>query len=220
MTGDPAETGPAVARIVVVATRNAHKLREIREILTGLDLELRSLDAFADVPEVEEDGDTFRANAVKKAAVVAAATGHVVLADDSGLVVPDLGGAPGVRSARYAGEDATDAGNRARLHAEIARAGLERPRAHFRCAIVLVDPSGAVVAEADERCEGRIVTPDRGGGGFGYDPMFLDEELGRTFAEVPAEEKNARSHRGRALRALRGRLADLRRAGGAAADHP
>ena len=193
-------------RTVVVATRNAHKLREIREILDGLGLELRSLDAFTGVPEVEEDGATFRDNALKKAVAVAAATDHWAIADDSGLVVPELNGDPGVHSARYAGEDATDRCNRVKLHEEIARAGLDRPRAHFRCAMVLVDPNGDIVAEADERCEGRIVTEERGDGGFGYDPMFFDEELGRTFAEIPAEVKNARSHRGRALRALRPRL--------------
>jgi XTP/dITP diphosphohydrolase len=193
-------------RILVIASRNRHKIREIREILVGLPVVLRGLDDFEDVPEVVEDGDTFSANARKKAVEVAAATGEWALADDSGLVVPALGGRPGVRSSRYAGEDATDEDNRRLLIREIREAGLERPEAAFRCCAVLARPDGTVLEEVEEGCPGRILGEERGTSGFGYDPLFLDEEIGRTFAEIPAEEKNARSHRARALQALRPRL--------------
>jgi XTP/dITP diphosphohydrolase len=190
-------------RILVIASRNRHKMREMRQILSGLPVELRCIDDFDDVPEVIEDGDTFLANARKKAVEVAAACGEWALADDSGLVVHALDGRPGVYSSRFAGEDATDADNRRRLLEEIASADLELPTAEFRCAVVLAKPDGTVLEELEEGCPGRIVAQERGVSGFGYDPLFLDEELGRTFAEIPAEKKNARSHRARALTAMR-----------------
>jgi XTP/dITP diphosphohydrolase len=193
-------------RILVIASGNRHKVREIRQIVPDLPVVLRCLGDFEDLPEVVEDGDTFLANARKKAVGTARETGEWALADDSGLVVPALGGDPGVRSARYAGEDADDAANRARLIREIRAADLERPAAEFRCAMVLARPDGTVLEEVEEGCTGVILDEERGTSGFGYDPLFLDEELGKTFAEIPAEEKNARSHRSRALRAMRPRL--------------
>jgi XTP/dITP diphosphohydrolase len=193
-------------RILVIASRNRHKVREIRQILPGLPVVLRCIDDFEDVPEVIEDGDTFLANARKKAVEVAAACGEWALADDSGLVVHDLDGRPGVYSSRFAGEDATDADNRRRLLEEIASAGLHLPTAEFRCAVVLAKPDGTVLEELEEGCPGRIVDEERGASGFGYDPLFFDEALGKTFAEIPPAEKNVRSHRARALLAMRPRL--------------
>jgi len=190
-------------RVLVIASRNRHKVREMRQILPGLPVLLRCLDDFADVPEVVEDRDTFLGNARKKAVEVAAATGEWALADDSGLVVHALEGRPGVYSSRFAGEDATDADNRRLLLETIRTRGLERPSAEFRCAVVLARPDGTILEELEEGCPGVILDAERGESGFGYDPVFLDEELGRTFAEIPAEEKNARSHRARALAALR-----------------
>jgi XTP/dITP diphosphohydrolase len=193
-------------RILVIASRNRNKVREIRQILPGVPVVLRGLEDFEDVPEVVEDGDTFLANARKKAVEVALATGEWALADDSGLVVPALEGRPGVRSSRYAGEDATDADNRRLLVEEITSRGLERPAAEFRCAMVLARRDGTVLEAVEESCAGVLVSEERGDSGFGYDPLFLDVELDRTFAEIEPAEKNARSHRGRALEAMKPRL--------------
>jgi XTP/dITP diphosphohydrolase len=149
------------------------------------------------LPEVEEDGATFEANAAKKAAALARASGLWALADDSGLEVAALGGAPGVRSARYAGEPSDAAANTRRLLAEMA--GRTDRAALFRCVVALADPSGRV-RTVEGACEGRIAETPRGAGGFGYDPVFVPEGETRTFAEMPPAEKHARSHRGAALR--------------------
>jgi len=137
-------------RVLVIASRNRHKAREMRQILPVLHVLLRCLDDFEDVPEVVEDRDTFLGNARKKAVEVAAATGEWALADDSGLVVHALDGRPGVLSARFAGEDATDADNRRLLLETIRECGLERPTAEFRCAAVLARPDGTVLEEVEE----------------------------------------------------------------------
>ncbi|HEX2575599.1 MAG TPA: RdgB/HAM1 family non-canonical purine NTP pyrophosphatase [Aquihabitans sp.] len=190
---------------VVLASANPKKVAELREILgDALDLVPRP----TDVPEVVEDADTFLGNARLKAAALRTATGLAALADDSGLEVDALDGAPGVRSARYAGEDATDEENVAALLAALA----DRPdptdrRARFRCVLVLQRPDGSEVV-ADGTAEGHIATAVRGDGGFGYDPVFVpDEADGRTFAELPADDKHAISHRGRALASLTAQLA-------------
>jgi len=172
---------------LLVATRNKHKLEEIHAILAGLDVELHSALDFPEIPDVVEDGDTFEANAIKKAVTLARATGCWALADDSGLEVEALGNAPGVYSARYAGEPVSYAANNEKLLRELA--GQSDRRARFRCVMALSDPAGN--AETVEgRCEGRILKTLRGAAGFGYDPLF---------AEMPADQKNAISHRGRAL---------------------
>jgi XTP/dITP diphosphohydrolase len=181
---------------LILATRNPHKLIEMAELLP--DVDLRPLP-----PEVEtpaEDGDSFAANALIKARAARAATGEAAVADDSGIEAADLGGAPGIYSARYAGEGASDEANLAKLLREVDAAGGER-RAAYVCAIALVDADGAEhVFEA--RCEGRLLREGRGEGGFGYDPAFVPAETGpgdeRTFAEMSAAEKHAISHRGRA----------------------
>lgn len=191
---------------IVLATRNEHKVGELLAILgdvvAELDLEVVGLSAYPDLPDVVEDGVTFAANATKKAAAVADALGLPALADDSGLEVDALEGRPGVRSARYAGEDATDADNVEKLLAELGRVGVVDRTARFRCVIVLRWPDGREVV-ADGTCEGRIGAVPAGVGGFGYDPVFVpDDGDGRTFAEMSGDEKHAISHRGRAIAKL------------------
>jgi XTP/dITP diphosphohydrolase len=171
-------------------------------------VELLSLDDLPAVAEPEETEDTFAGNARLKALAYAAAHGMLCVADDSGLSVEPLGGAPGVRSARYAGEKATDGDNNRKLLAELAP--LPRPwRAHYACAAAAAVP-GKVVAEASGRVDGEIVTDGRGSNGFGYDPFFLVSGDTRTMAELPPEQKNAVSHRGAAMREI---VARLREAG-------
>jgi XTP/dITP diphosphohydrolase len=192
----------------VVATTNRGKLREIEEILAPLGLSVTSLAAYPGFPEIEEDGATFEENAVKKAQFTAAFTGEIALADDSGLEVDYLGGAPGVRSARFAGEPKNDAANNAKLLRLLAGVPWEKRTARFRCVIAVATPDGAV-ATAEGTCEGFILTEPRGTGGFGYDPLFYFPEYGKTFAELPPEVKNQVSHRGRALAKLKEVLASL-----------
>jgi XTP/dITP diphosphohydrolase len=185
---------------LILATGNRHKLAEMEELLPGV--ELRRLPPGFEMPP--EDGDSFKANALIKARAAHAATGEAVLADDSGIEAADLGGAPGIYSARYAGIDVGDEVNLAKLLREVDAAGGER-RAAYVCALALIDEFGAEhVFEA--RCEGRLLDERRGSGGFGYDPAFVPDDTGpadeRTMAELSADEKNAISHRGRAARML------------------
>ncbi len=188
---------------VVVATRNRGKLRELVPLLSeaGLGLELLTIDELAPEAELREDGDTFEANAFAKAEQAAAATGLPALADDSGLEVDALAGAPGVYSARYAGPGADDARNNAKLLQALRDVPLPRT-ARYRCVAAYVDPArGQRIARAGS-CEGEILAAPRGDGGFGYDPLFLVPGLGRTMAEVPLDQKNRLSHRAAAFRAL------------------
>ncbi|MEX2324686.1 MAG: RdgB/HAM1 family non-canonical purine NTP pyrophosphatase, partial [Nitriliruptoraceae bacterium] len=186
---------------IVVATGNMHKLEEIRAILAGLDVTLLSMQDFA-IPEPIEDGDTFEANAYIKARACVAATRMPAIADDSGIEVDALGGAPGVYSARYAGHPTDDRANNAKLIAQLS--GHRQPwTARFVCAAALVLPDGTehVVREA---MEGRVVAEPRGAHGFGYDPHFVSSAAdGRTNAELLPHQKDAISHRGAAFRALR-----------------
>ncbi|PLX82802.1 MAG: non-canonical purine NTP pyrophosphatase [Desulfuromonas sp.] len=184
---------------LVVATRNEGKLREIRRLLEGTRLEARGLDAFPELAEIEEDGDTFEANARKKALTVARHTGLLTLADDSGLSVEALAGQPGVRSARYAGEGASDADNNRKLVEALAVVSPERRQGAFHCAMALCWPEGKCLV-FEGRLEGLLLDEPRGEGGFGYDPLFLVREYGKTLAELPLEVKNRISHRGQALR--------------------
>jgi XTP/dITP diphosphohydrolase len=192
---------------VVVATSNPGKLREIRALLAPLPVPLVGLDGLAGL-RLPPEADEYAANAAAKARAAAAASGSPALADDSGLEVDALGGAPGPRSARYGGPGLDDRGRAARLLAELAGAKGEERRARFVCAAALATPEGEV-ATAFGVCEGRIAQAPRGTDGFGYDPVFEPEGAERTLAEIPAAEKNRLSHRGRAFRALRGRLLEL-----------
>jgi XTP/dITP diphosphohydrolase len=192
-----------MAPILVLGTRNVKKRREIEEILGDLDNQLQDLSQFAGAPEVVEDGETFEANARKKAVETAQALDRWVLAEDSGLVVPRLGGRPGVYSARYAGTQGDDAANNTRLLAELAPYGDEDREAYYVCTAALSDPHGQVHAVTEGRCHGRIIREYRGTGGFGYDPLFLIPEYHRTFGELNPRVKHALSHRGRALAKLR-----------------
>ena len=192
---------------VVLATGNEGKRREL-EALLGADWELVS-QATLGVEPVEETGATFLDNALLKARHASAATGLPAIADDSGLEVDALNGAPGVHSARYAGAEADDAANNARLLAALADVPEGQRGARFRCVMVFVrGPDEPTPLVADRSWEGRIATVARGTGGFGYDPLFIDPASGRHSAELPAGDKNARSHRGQAARALRDQLLD------------
>ncbi|NJC88621.1 MAG: XTP/dITP diphosphatase [Desulfuromonas sp.] len=184
---------------LVVATRNAGKLREIRHLLEGEGVTVLGLDGFPELPEVVEDGDTFAANAAKKAETIARLTGRPCLADDSGLTVEALGGEPGVHSARYAGSQGDDAANNARLLRELAAVPDARRQAAFCCVMALCRP-GLPTTFFEGRVAGRILRAPRGAGGFGYDPLFLVDGFDRTMAELPLAEKNRISHRGQALR--------------------
>lgn len=192
-----------MSKTLVLGTRNEKKRREIEEILAGLGLDLRDLSAWPGLPEVVEDGDTFEANARKKATEVAVALKQWVLAEDSGLVVPALSGRPGVLSARYAGKQGDDEANNSRLLAELAPLPDSSRDAYYVCTAVLSDPSGDVQAVAEGRCHGVIIREYRGTGGFGYDPLFLIPEYHRTFGELSPLVKHALSHRARALAKLR-----------------
>ncbi|MBI4775315.1 MAG: XTP/dITP diphosphatase [Deltaproteobacteria bacterium] len=184
---------------LILATYNTGKTREIRSILKNYPVIIRDLSDFGVIPSVEEDGATFEDNAFKKASFTAKVLGLPTLADDSGLVVPALNGAPGIYSARYAGPGASDADNNQKLLREMQ--GIEDRSAVFECVLALAVPTGpALIYEG--RCEGLILEELRGSGGFGYDPLFFYPPLGKTFAELSGEEKNEVSHRGRALREL------------------
>jgi len=196
---------------LLVATRSTHKLRELRELLGPLATELVSLDDIALPGDAIEDGETFAANAAKKARFFAALAGLPTLADDSGLEVDSLGGGPGVRTRRYAGEDATDEENNVKLIGALEGLGTERRAARYRCALALALPElsgprgGIPVRPARGTCEGRIATEPRGGGGFGYDPIFepaAEPPGGRTLGQWSAEAKNRISHRGKAARRM------------------
>ena len=192
-----------MACILVLATRNLKKRGEIEEILGDLGLTLHDLSRYPDAPDVVEDGATFEANARKKAAETARALGQWTLGEDSGLVVPALGGRPGVYSARYAGAQGDDSANNKKLLAELAPLPPHKRQAYYVCTAALADPSGHVHAVVEGRCHGRIIGEYRGEGGFGYDPLFLIEEYHQTFGELSARVKHALSHRGRALVQLR-----------------
>lgn len=185
---------------MILATGNRHKLAEMEELLPTVDLQ--PLPPGFQMPP--EDGDSFEANALIKARAARGATGAVTIADDSGIAAEDLGGAPGIYSARYAGEGATDEINLDKLLREVDAAGGDR-RAAYVCAIALIDEDG-IEHVFEARCEGRLLDERRGSGGFGYDPAFVPDDTGpedeRTYAELSAEEKNAISHRGRAVRKL------------------
>ena len=190
--------------IVVLASRNRGKIRELARLLEPFGITLKGLDDFPDVGEIEETGTTFAENALLKACTVAKLTGHASIADDSGLEVDFLGGAPGVYSARYSdapGRPATDARNNEKLLVALSEAPEDARGARFRCAMAACKPEGGHIL-ASGAWEGRIGFLPKGENGFGYDPLFFDPFLGRSAAELPMEEKNACSHRAKAVAAL------------------
>ncbi|RAP77831.1 non-canonical purine NTP pyrophosphatase [Paenibacillus montanisoli] len=208
---------------IVVATKNAGKVREFAHAFGKLGKQVVSMFDYPNLPEVVEDGTTFAENARKKARTVAEALGLPVLADDSGLEAAELGGAPGVYSARYSGEGATDARNNAKLLAELAAVAERRDRAgqgleqlsdgtkllseaRFVCALALYDPGTGEFVESEGFVSGCIMDSPRGDGGFGYDPLFYLKQQGRGIAELTTEEKQAISHRGSALSSLLAKL--------------
>lgn len=186
---------PSEPPILVIATRNAHKTQEIREML-GERYQVLDVNDFPNLPSVEETGTTFLENATLKAVAISRHVTGLVLSDDSGLEVDALGGAPGVWSSSYGGEEGNHPKNNARLMAEMT--GKTDRTARFRCTMVLAE-NGEVLADFSGTVEGRILESPYGAGGFGYDPLFAPEGYDQTFAELGAEVKNSQSHRGRAL---------------------
>ncbi|HOJ51889.1 MAG TPA: XTP/dITP diphosphatase [Syntrophales bacterium] len=190
---------------VVLATANEGKIREIKMMLADLPLSIMTVKDFPEFPGVEEDGEDFFANAYKKARAVAEFTSLPAIADDSGLVVPALGGWPGVKSARFAGERATDGENIEKLLELMKDLPEGERKAYFTCVVVYCEPAGKYESFTG-KWEGLIIREERGKGGFGYDPIFFVPALGRTAAELAPEEKNKYSHRGQALKALKEHL--------------
>jgi XTP/dITP diphosphohydrolase len=195
-------------RTLVIATGNPGKVREIARILSDLDLDVRSLADYPSAPEPEETADTFAGNAAIKALAAAERTGELALADDSGLVIDALDGAPGVYSSRFAGEDATDEGRNAKVLDLLKDVPDEDRTARFVSVIAIAEP-GRVIGTAEGTCEGMIAREPRGTNGFGYDPIFFSRDMGRMMAELSADEKNSISHRGRAVQAAKEILKNL-----------
>jgi XTP/dITP diphosphohydrolase len=189
--------------LIVLGTRNAKKAEELMDHLAGIPVEFRTLAEFPAAPEVTEDGSTFIENARKKAVTLAHALGHWVLGEDSGLVVDALGGRPGVFSARYSGDGASDESNNRKLLDELSAVPYEKRTAHYVCTAALADPQGNIRAEVEGRCNGRIGTQPRGDQGFGYDPLFIIPEYHKTFGELGLLAKRHLSHRARAIARLR-----------------
>ena len=183
---------------IVLATRNRDKIREIKKILNGISASLLSLEDFPECPKVVEDGETLEANAKKKALVVSQYTKKLSLAEDTGLEVEALSGAPGIHSARFAGDNCTYEDNNKKLLKLMEKLSLGERRAKFRCVAALARPEGEVVT-CEGVCEGIIALEMKGESGFGYDPLFLLPSYGKTFAELGEEMKNKISHRARAL---------------------
>jgi len=189
---------------IVIASKNSGKIKEFQAMFAGAEMQILSLNDFPDVPEIIEDGKSFYENALKKAQAVAAATGETVLADDSGLEVAALGGAPGIYSARYAGEGANDRQNVLKLLGEMKGIPAGERAAAFRCVLVLYEDNRHEVFEG--RWEGVIAEQSAGEGGFGYDPVFYLPEEGMTVAQLPPDLKNRLSHRAQAVIKLKNRL--------------
>jgi XTP/dITP diphosphohydrolase len=187
---------------VVVASRNRHKVAEIAELWAGLPFALVGIDEVAAGTPLREDEPTFEGNALAKARQAAMATGLPALADDSGLEVDVLGGAPGVWSARYAGEPCDDHRNNDKLITALSGVPAERRTGRYRCVAAFVDPAARLEVARAGSCEGRLLEVPRGTGGFGYDPLFFIEALGQTMAEIDLRTKNGLSHRAAAFRAL------------------
>ncbi len=210
----PRPDAPIVSVKILFATSNPHKVDEVRAILSPRSIEVVDLASWPEVPEPVEDADTFEGNARIKAVAYARAIGMRCLAEDSGLEVDALGGEPGVHSARYAGNQGTrterDRANNLKLLARVASMSTDQRMARFVCAMCLAEPDGTIVAEARGTYEGQITSEPRGGNGFGYDPLLFLPDVGKTSAELSSEEKNARSHRGAAMRSMLEKILDRR----------
>jgi XTP/dITP diphosphohydrolase len=198
---------------LVVASRNSAKLREIADLLAIHGVSVVGIDEFPGVPEVVEDGQSFAENAAKKAREPALRISEWVLGEDSGLQVNALDGAPGIFSARYSGQGATDESNNAKLMQELAAVPNERRSGHYVCNVALADPTGAIRLQLEAECHGRITMEARGTNGFGYDPYFLIPEYHRTFGELDPSVKRHLSHRGRAFERLIPQLVRLLKSG-------
>ena len=201
------------ARWLVLGTRNDKKRVELESLLAPLGLTLRTLADYPEAIDVVEDGDTFAANAAKKATQQAKHLGQWVLGEDSGLVVDALGGAPGILSARYSGTHATDERNNLKLLASLSDTPLEKRTAHYVCHAALADPEGNLRADVEQICQGRIRLKPAGSAGFGYDPLFEIIETKRTFGQLGPHVKAAISHRARAMRAMAGCIERLIQSG-------
>ena len=201
---------PIKALTVILASKNRGKLSEINEILKSVlpEIEVKGLDEYPEIGEIPETGFTFEENALIKARTVSGKTGFTAIADDSGLTVPALNGEPGVYSARYAGEKATDQENNAKLLEAMTNLRGEERRAFFVCVMAAVSPEGRERLARGE-WQGLIAFEPRGDRGFGYDPLFIDPHLDLHSAEMSAEQKNSRSHRGKALKKLAAQLEDF-----------
>lgn len=184
---------------LLVGTQNPGKIKEIKTIIGDVGYQLTSLANFPEIEPPKEDGSTYAENAIIKARLYSVETGLLTLADDSGLEVEALGWAPGLFSARYAGEGATDADRRSLLISELARTNVGRRVARFVCAVAIAGPTGTIINVSEGVCWGRVNTEARGNGGFGYDPVFIPDGYDQTFAELRNSVKNEISHRGRAL---------------------
>jgi len=187
---------------IVLATRNQGKVREFVELMRDLPIQVYSLEAFPQIGELPEEGLTYTENAISKAATVARLTGRLAVADDSGIEVDALEGAPGAQSRRFLGEAATDTARNARILRLLHNVSSERRTARYRAVVAVAMPSGEV-RTFEGTCEGRIATAPRGSGGFGYDPLFLVPAYGKTMAQLPVAMKNRISHRARAFSAAR-----------------
>lgn len=187
---------------LLVATNNAGKIRELNELLEDLPVELFGLNNFENISDVEETGATFAENAILKANSYALETGFWALSDDSGLEVAALGGAPGVFSARYAGQQAGDEERIAKILDELAETGDESRRARFVCVMAVADEKGEIKFLAEGICEGKIAWQPRGGNGFGYDPIFIPDGFEQTFGELSSTVKREISHRARAIKEI------------------
>lgn len=189
-------------RRLVIATKNAKKLHELRRYLKSVDSSVVSLEDYPSAPSVVENGRTFRENAVKKAVVISKFTGELALADDSGLAIKALDGAPGVKSARFAGHAKDDKANNRKVLRLLGDTPAGKRGARFVCAVAIAD-KGRIVRTIEESCSGRIALEPRGSYGFGYDPLFLIPKYGKTFGELGLKVKDRMSHRSKALRKAR-----------------
>ena len=185
---------------LIVASRNKGKVREIKELLADLPLKVTSLLDYPHIPDIVEDGTTYQANALKKAVAVASATGKMTMADDSGIEVKALGNAPGIYSARFAGEGKSEKAKNRKLFKMLKNVPMFKRQARYRCVIAFVDGNGKKIGVVQGTCGGYITTAERGSNGFGFDPLFLLKRYNKTFGELPSSLKAKISHRARALK--------------------
>ncbi len=189
---------------LIVASRNKGKVNEIKELLSDLPVKVTSLLDYPKLPDVVEDGKTYKANALKKAVAIARATGAMTIADDSGIEIAALGNAPGIYSSRFAGKGASEEDRNRKLFEMLQGMPMSKRRARYRCVVALVDGKARTIGVAQGTCGGYITTKERGVNGFGFDPVFLLKRYGKTFGELSPSLKAKISHRARALAKIRG----------------